>query len=458
MPLADEVCHQARALIARRLGLDFPDSRRTNLEAGLLSACQAASVPALETYLTWLTTLPAGSQEWRRLASYLTVGETYFFRDRASLEALEQHVLPSLIAAHRARGIRQLRVWSAGCATGEEPYSLAILLDRLVPDRRHWQVTILATDINPVALETAQRGLYRPWSFRDAPTWLRERYFYHHSAGTFELDPRIRRMVTFMPCNLADDSDLALVATRGSMDVILCRHVLMYFTHEAQRATVAQFQRALVPGGWLVVGAVEATAELLRPLLPMTFPGAILYRKAPLPSDVLPGVLPPQALPNRIPDNAGQPTVTPQVSNLAPAVRQVRDVPDPVTLLQRARTLADQGCLEPARDLCEAVLAQDRLDAAAHLLLAAIHHERGGILEALEALRRAIYLEPDCVPAHFLLGGLLFQQGESQRARRSMETVINLLHTAPRDDVVPSSDGLTAGRLLEMARASLESR
>ena len=249
MRLADEVYQQARALIARRLGLHFPQGRRANLERGLLTACHAASVPRLETYLAWLTTLPTASQEWRRLAGSLTVGETYFFRDRASLAALEQHVLPSLIAAQRARDLLQLRIWSAGCATGEEPYSLAILLDRLLPDRSQWHVTILATDINPEALEAAQRGLYRAWSLRETPLWLRERYFCRRSAATFEVDPQIRQMVTFVRCNLADDDDLAAVAHTSAVDVILCRNVLMYFTPEVQRAVVAQLLRALVPGG-----------------------------------------------------------------------------------------------------------------------------------------------------------------------------------------------------------------
>jgi chemotaxis protein methyltransferase CheR len=281
MRLSDAVCRQAQALIASRLGLDFPAGRQAALERGLLSACRTSAVSAPEAYLAWLATLPDESQEWRRLVGHLTVGETYFFRDRASLAALEQHVLPSLIAARRAQGILQLRIWSAGCATGEEPYSLAILLDRLLPDRSDWRLLILATDINPDALQAARRGLYRPWSFRATPAWLRERYFHHRGAATFEVDPRIRQLVTFAWLNFADERSLALRADTSAMDVILCRNVLIYFTHEAQRATVARLQRALAPGGWLFVGAAETSADLLRPLVPVNFPDAILYRKEP---------------------------------------------------------------------------------------------------------------------------------------------------------------------------------
>src|SRR5205085_2583027 len=111
------------------------------------------------------------------------------------------------------------------------------------------------------ALQVARRGLYRSWSFRETPTWLWKRYFHQRGMATFEVDPRIRQMVTFMRLNLADESPLALGANTNAMDVILCRNVLIYFTREAQRATVARLQRTLVPGGWLSVGAAEASVE-----------------------------------------------------------------------------------------------------------------------------------------------------------------------------------------------------
>jgi len=277
--LSDEVCCQARALIASRLGLDFSEHRQADLERGLVRALRAASLSAPEAYLAWLATLPEESLEWRRLAGHLTVGETYFFRDRASFEALEQHVLPALIAARRAEGLLRLRIWSAGCATGEEPYSLVILLDRLLSAWADWALTILATDINPEALETARRGRYREWAFRETPAWVRDRYFQRRGGETFELDPRIRRMVTFAPLNLAEDGYPNVVTNTSAMDLILCRNVLMYFTREAQRVTVARLHRALLPGGWLVVSPAELSADLFFPLVPVNFPGAIFYRK-----------------------------------------------------------------------------------------------------------------------------------------------------------------------------------
>ncbi|MGH7352060.1 MAG: CheR family methyltransferase, partial [Candidatus Methylomirabilales bacterium] len=152
MILSTEVWHLARALIARRLGLDFSTLRQADLKRGFARILGNLSPPAVDRYLDKLASLPDDSPEWGRLAGELTVGETYFFRDYACFDALEREILPTLIATRRAEGIPRLRLWSAGCATGEEPYSLAILIDRLLPDRSEWTVTVLATDINPNAL------------------------------------------------------------------------------------------------------------------------------------------------------------------------------------------------------------------------------------------------------------------------------------------------------------------
>lgn len=461
MRLPDEVCQQARDLIASRLGLDFPDRRRADLERGLARALRSSPVVDPKTYLTWMTTLSDDSSEWRQLAGFLTVGETYFFRAQPSFEALEEKVLPPLITARRLEGVLRLRLWSAGCATGEEPYSLAVLLDRLLPDASEWSLTILATDINRTALESARRGIYREWSFRGTPPWVRDRYFHRRGRDVFEVDPRIRRLVTFAPLNLADGFPAAMTNT-SAMDLILCQNVIMYFTREAQRATVGRLQRALVTGGWLIASPAEASAELFRPLMPVNFPGAIFYQKesekgiTSAPSPLTPSwqvepVLPDFPAPSL-------PIETPVSPVKSPVKERTASRPDRDSYLGRARILADQGNLEEARRLCEAALSRDRLDPEAQLLFAAILQERGEIQAALEALRRAIYLAPDSASAHFLQGSLLIREGKRRRGRQSMETVVRLLISVPRDQSVPGGEGLTAGRLLETARAYLESR
>ena len=267
-------------------------------------------------------------------------------------------------------------------------------------------------------------------------------------------------MVTFAPLNLAGDGYPALVTNTAAVDLILCRNVLIYFTREAQRATAERLRGALAPGGWLAVSPAEASADLFRPLVPVNL-GAIFYRKEP-------GGAP--SPPARPAAQAVSPRLRPEALSLDPLAvasppspgpsrwAEVRTAPDRAAELARARALADRGELEPARALCQALLAGDRLDAETHLLLAEICQEQGETKAAMDALRRALYLAPDSAPAHFLMGSLLFQHGERRRARRAMETVVGLLASVERDEVLGGSDGLTAGRLLETAQGYLDSR
>jgi len=455
-------------LIADRLGLDFTGSRQADLERGLDKAMETSSASAPEQYLAWLATLPDGNHEWRRLAGYLTVGETYFFRDRACCDALAHHVLPDLITARRSDGTLRLRLWSAACATGEEAYSLAMLVDRLLPDRSDWSVTILATDINMEALAIAQLGLYREWSLRGVSEPIRDRYFHRRGTEFFEIDPVIRQMVSFAPLNLAENSYPTMMTNTTALDLILCRNVLMYFTHEAQRVAVTRLQRALVTGGWLVVSPVEASAELLHPLSPVNFPGAIFYRRESaghhLSDD--PHTLfslhecshgiPHRDLSAPLSQTVHQPKIPCSVTFDGENEPAAEEPPNTMIPIEQARALANQGNLDDAQSLCETVLEGNRLDVEAHLLLSAILQEKGALSAALEALRRAIYLVPDSVPAHFLLGSLLLRVGNHKRGRRCMEIVVRLLHSVSREEVVAGSEGLTAGRLMEMANVYLE--
>ncbi|MCM2256352.1 MAG: protein-glutamate O-methyltransferase CheR [Vicinamibacteria bacterium] len=380
----------------------------------------------------------------------LTVGETYFFRDAASFDALRDDVLPELIERRRSQGSRRLRVWSAACATGEEAYSLAILLDRLLPDRGDWKVTILATDIHVGALDVARRGLYREWSFRQTPADIRARYFRAHGSDAFEIDPAIRSAVAFAPLNLAAEIYPDLVTNTTAVDLILCRNVLIYFTREAQQLVAARLGRALTSDGWLLVSAVEASASLFAPLLPVNVAGVTFYRR---PSGREPGTKPTDQ-PTRDRSDALPPAtataVMPPVPPAAVAVAQA------VSPLEEARALADEGQLDEALRLCRAALAHDRLDLDAHLLLAAVCQETGEIPAALDALRAAVYLAPESALAHFLLGALLLRCEQRRRGALSMQTAVRLLALVPPDEPILGAGGVSAGRLLEAARQHLE--
>ena len=242
-----------------------------------------------EAYVQWLLSSPLTRREIETLASHLTVGETYFFREKRSFDILEEQVLPELIRLHRGDGMR-LRIWSAGCCTGEEPYSVAMLLDRMIPDLADWNVTILATDINPRFLEIASAGVYGEWSFRAIPPGIRERYFSPLPGGRMQIAQRIRRMVTFSFLNLAEDVYPSLVNNTNAMDVVLCRNVLMYFTPEQPPG----WWKTSMARSWRTDGCwsrrVKLRRLLFRQFTMVDFPDAIFYRKPAGSSPRLPSV------------------------------------------------------------------------------------------------------------------------------------------------------------------------
>ena len=190
--------------IARTMGLHFAVERLDELETKMAAVARSAGYVEVEQYLLWLMSAPLSREQLDTLALALTIGETYFLRDPRSYQILEEELFPELVA-NRRKADRSLRIWSAGCSSGEEAYSIAILLSRFIPDLANWNISILATDINPRALERGRAGVYGKWSFRNAPTWLME-YFTRCRDGRFEIIPRIRAMVHFDHLNLADDS------------------------------------------------------------------------------------------------------------------------------------------------------------------------------------------------------------------------------------------------------------
>jgi chemotaxis protein methyltransferase CheR len=269
---------QLSDLIAARLGLHFPRARWSDLERGVQAAARELNFPDVAAYIQRLLSSPLTQQQVAILASHLTIGETYFFREPRVFVTLEEEILPALTRA-RGEHARRLRVWSAGCATGEEPYSIAISISKVVPEVQDWHVTLLATDINPRFQQTASEGLYREWSFRDTPPWIKAQYFSRQPGGRLAILPAIQRMVTFAYLNLVDDVYPSLLTNTTAMDVIFCRNVLMYLAPEQAKKVVHRLHRALADGGWLVVGPSETSQALFASFQAVNTPGAILYRK-----------------------------------------------------------------------------------------------------------------------------------------------------------------------------------
>ena len=255
--IPDELISQAAELIAAQLGLHFPPARWDDLERGIGAAAQELGARDLQSFVRSFVSSPWTKSRIEILASHLTIGETYFFRDGKTFEILQDHILPELISS-RQKTERRLRLWSAGCCTGEEPYSIAMLLSRMIPDLKSWNITILGTDINHRFLQKAAKGVYGNWSFRSNPTWIQAKDF-HRKNGLLEISPDVKKMVTLSYLNLAEDAFPSLSNNTNAMDLILCRNVLMYFSVEQARKVIGNFHRCLIDWGkWYTLTAKPA--------------------------------------------------------------------------------------------------------------------------------------------------------------------------------------------------------
>jgi len=435
------------AFVADRLGLHFPRERLADLQRGVAGAAEEFGFDDPAACAGWLMTRTLTRAQLQVLASHLTVGETYFFREPKTFEVLANHVLPELIRAQRVRQQR-LRLWSAGCASGEEAYSLAILLHQVVPDLADWHVTILGTDINARFLRKAVAGVYGDWSFRGAPAGFKERYFDRTSDRRYAIRREIQTLVTFEHLNLVEDVYPSLATDTNAMDLIFCRNVLMYFTPAQIRKVVGNFGHALIGGGWLVVSPSETSQSLFQEFATVSFPGVTLYRKAPTAAAPPSRPLPPAETappPGPLPAVAAEQPAPAETQRTSPAGRTPER--DGLSLLVRA--LANEGRLADALEWCDRWIATYKLDAVAYYLRAIVLMESGQPDDARRSLQHAVYLESDFVLAHFALGNLARSRDRHDEASRHFGNTLRILEGVQPETVLPESDGLTAGRLKE---------
>jgi chemotaxis protein methyltransferase CheR len=441
--------------VVKELGLNFPQSRRADLERGIAAAAQELGHADALQCASSLLAAPWSRRQLDVLAHHLTIGETYFFRDRGAFAVLEDRILPSLL---RARShVRRLRIWSAGCSTGEEPYSIAMLLQRAIPDIDGWNISILATDVDPQALARAERGVYGEWSFRDMPHAAREGFFNRAAQGRYEIAPQLRKRVEFRLLNLARDAFPSIESGTNAMDVVFCRNVLMYFEPQCASEVLRKLGHALAPGGWLFLNPVEVPHLRLPELKAVHFEGAIVHRKVGSLSVASPVVEPaaPPVVPTAMPTPPDD--RTPSRTELkVDAPEPGPPKPDARELVRRARECADRGELEHAREWCERAVAADKLDADAQYLLASVLQELKLVDAAAGALRRAVYIEPRHVLAHYALGNLARRAGREPESLRHFRNALRAVSASAPGEAPRGCEGIDAARMAEVIRSTME--
>ncbi|WP_156895565.1 CheR family methyltransferase [Massilia putida] len=405
---ATDVLALAAQRVEAETGLTFPGTRRRQFDAALGRMAEALGLPGAAACASWLLAGPWDAARSALCARFLTIGETYFFREPRALD-----LVCDVARAHLARGeTRLLRIWSAGCCTGEEPYSIAMTLRRCAPRLLPDGVTILATDLNDAFLDFARAGRYRRWSFRRTDPADLDEFFRPLGDGRFEIDPQLRAAVRFASLNLASGAYPSSATGTPAQDVIFCRNVLMYFGQEQARRVIARMRDCLVDGGWLVVNASEASTSLFAGFTPVYQEDAVFFRKSalPAPADVpakAPAAAPVAFTPAPEPAPAPAPAFAPTP---APAPR--RD-----DAMARVHALADAGRREEALQGLRRAVEADALSAPLQqdAALFALEHDDRAL--ARQCVRRLLYLEPDSAIGHYLSALIEDAAGRRPRAR-----------------------------------------
>ncbi len=250
LEILDKDVELFQELIAKKSGISLEDSRRDTLRAGLYTEMESKGFTSPGQYYNFLRFHPDGQGELEHLLSYVTINETYFFRNPAHFSALREYVLIKL-ARETKDGI--IKVWSAGCSTGEEPYSIAITFLDLFQNWKNLRIEIVGTDVDRIALQKAQRGIYKSRALRVTEDRYKREYFKERDDG-FEVDERLRQLVRFSHFNLMETPYLK--PSRGYWDIIFCRNVVIYFDRSSVRHVVDNFCSVLADDGYLFMGHV----------------------------------------------------------------------------------------------------------------------------------------------------------------------------------------------------------
>ncbi|WP_019904461.1 protein-glutamate O-methyltransferase CheR [Methylobacterium sp. 77] len=455
-----------KAKVIARTGHHYYADKDDLLFDRLRKRFKACRLSDSASYLAHLNADATGPAEWAALEAEITIGETFFFRYAEQFTALRRTILPGLIAA-RAEA-KSLRIWSAGCSTGAEPYSIAILIHELLGDAlTEWRIAITGTDISTEALATARAALFGRWALRTLPPEEHDRYFVCGPSvpgiareGSFTLRPEFRRMVRFEQHNLMSLLDGTAPAQLAGFDLILCRNVLIYFQADAVLGIVRGLGRRLVPDGWLLIGHAEPNPAFAGTLRPVNLPGTVAYR--PMSADAAPDPLPAKPmvpvrepvpapfLPVFEPPLASEPTAIPR-AEIALLPASVVEESDPDTVLDAVRSLADSGRIAEGWRMVRTALLATPTDARLHYYDGLLAYGLGRETEAERALRGALYLDRTFVMAHYQLGLLLGALGRLAEADRALDNAIRFARAQPSGAAVAEGDGLTAGQLVESA-------
>jgi chemotaxis protein methyltransferase CheR len=495
-----------RDLIDQRCGIQLDDTKKESLQRSLSRRMEDLGLNRFEEYHEHLRGR-ASDEEFRRLVNLVTINETSFFRYPAQFEILRNHILPALIAERQAQDQRIVRIWSAGCSTGEEPYSVAILLleMRLYVTYPDWNFEIVGTDLNTEVLKSARLGLFSQRSVRNLEGDVLRRYF-SAEGKRFRLNEDVIRRVQFRYSNLIQEP-FPPPELKGQ-DVIFFENVSIYFRPQIARRLMYGMLEALNEGGYLFLGHSESLGTIEGGFAIVEHDGVFCYRKSSAPPVVSEHRVTERRKVNSLPPDGVERRATERrrlllskygrvgfaQSILGPAKKRaaehaatqdqsmshfdaclnlfragaweqaeaslaalIRSSPTFIRAhLLLGSLYANQARYDEALALAGQVLRLDELEAKAHLLVGMIEARRGRQQEALQALRRSLYLDNSLALAHFCLGNLYLEKGDNERASREYDNVLRSHARNTLDLPCELAVDLTVEQLVNFCRRNVQ--
>jgi chemotaxis protein methyltransferase CheR len=441
------------SIIKSRLGINIQQGQVDTLLKTIADACDKFDCEPSE-FLDVLKTSTNVSPAIDYITTNITIGETYFFRDKRQMKLLEEFVLPKIINEKRNTNNLSIRIWSAGCSSGEEIYTLAMLLRELIPDIDGWSIFLLGTDINTKQLHKAVTGEFSEWSMRSIPPYYKNKYF-SYDGKSYKLAKKIRSMAEFAYLNLNDDIYPSILNNTNAHDLIVCRNVLIYFDDQSISNLMKKITLCLVQHGFLLLGASDPVNLKVNYLVRHPENATLLMRASP-------GEIHQHEKQNHIIQPA-----TEEIEELEekPPLRHakiekktegiverkvqrkhkptIRKVVDPLEL-------ANQGKLQEAVNAFIKCIEEQKTNKQLYLDLAMTLVELNRFGEAEDALKKAIYIDSKFVMAHFQLGMLKMRHNSKSEGLKYLNNALRIAKKESPDTEVEGNPGMLYGKLAEI--------
>lgn len=462
--------------IEKELGLFFPENRYEDLKRGLVNSSKVLynDTNPQRIIEEIITNIRIPKKILETLSATLTIGETYFFRERPAITFFQDILIPKL---YEKQG--RIKIWSAGCSSGEEPYTVAILLKEHLPESITERISIIATDINNKSLHKAHEGVYSEWSFRETPDSVKSRYF-SQTKGGWRLNEDIRKMVTFSFLNLVRDPFPDPLNGTDNLDVIFCRNVLMYFSYETIKGVADKFKKSLNQNGWLIVSQVELNDLYLSDFEKVSHNNGIFYKNSSEKRDL-------KIIKTRLPHSEKRVNPVFHKEEL-PSKNSIEEELSLATLetlylkgdydacINGCRKLADikttehsyshlmAKCYANRGDYNLAIKCIDKIIESGvdsediYYLYGTVLKENNEPGKAESALKKGIYLNPDHLFSHLMLGNIMREEGRREASVKYYKNVLNILSEMEDQSIVSDSGGLTKARMKEMVEALINDK